>query len=113
MNVVNTLLPVTIVKLRYGLQLNDNLIVTNEVGLEDVVENDAIISDVILFLTLIRDTPLLELNLKSVLVHLLSEPLTKHLMHPHGRTNDSIRFFLIYDVVLTHLPVYFYIKKLV
>lgn len=104
MNVVYTLLPVTIVKLRYGLQLNDNLVVTNEVWLEDVVENDAIISNMVLLLTLIRNTPLLELYLKSVLLNLLSEPLAKHLMHPHGRTYDSVRFILIYDVVLAHLP---------
>ena len=108
MNVVYTLLPVSIVKLHNCLQLNDNLIVTNEVWLEDVVENNTLVSDVVLLLSLVGNTPFLELNFKSILVDFLCEPLAKHLMHPHSCTNDSIRFFLIYDVVLTHLPVCFY-----
>lgn len=107
MNVVYTLLPVTFVKLRNRFQLHDNFVVTHKVGLEDVVENNTIVSNMVLFLPLIRNTPLFGLYFKSILINLLREPLAKHLMHLHGCTYDGKRFILIYDSVLSHPPVYF------
>lgn len=68
--IITHLCLVYILQFRHGLQLNDNTIIANKVCIKVMLQLNTIIIHLKPFLTLIRNSHPLKLNLKRILIHI-------------------------------------------